>query len=66
MKQLKSLRKRDSHLAESNKQLEILSGSIFKSGELPTFKEKISEIDCFPLKPKKLEILQIPMIHYLR
>ena len=59
MKQLKSLHKRESLLAESNKQLEILSDGLFKSGELPTFKEKISEINRFPLKPKQLEILQI-------
>ena len=55
----KSLKKQGSDLAQSNKQLEILSNGIFKSGELPTFKEKISETNQFPLKAKKLEILQI-------
>jgi len=55
----KSLHKRESALANSNKQLEILSNGIFQSGELPTFKEKISETNQFPLKAKKLEILQI-------
>ena len=54
-----SLQKRDSDLAQSNKQIEILSGGIFQTGELPTFKSKISETNQFPLKAKKLEILQI-------
>lgn len=56
---IKSLHKRESDLAISNKQLDILSNGIFKSGELPTFKSKISETNQFPLKAKKLEILQI-------
>lgn len=59
MTKLTSLRKRHSELAQSNKQLEILSSGLFSSGDLPTFKEKISEINCYPLRPKKLEILQI-------
>ncbi|WP_100614181.1 arsenosugar biosynthesis radical SAM (seleno)protein ArsS [Confluentibacter citreus] len=56
---LKSLHKRHSELANSKRQLEILSNGIFKSGDLPTFKDKISETNQFPLKAKKLEILQI-------
>ncbi|MCL5128967.1 MULTISPECIES: arsenosugar biosynthesis radical SAM (seleno)protein ArsS [unclassified Algibacter] len=55
----KSLQKRESDLANSNRQLDILSNGIFKNGELPTFKNKISETGHFPLKAKKLEILQI-------
>ena len=55
----KSLKKQGSDLAQSNKQLEILSNGIFQNGELPTFKAKISETSQFPLKAKKLEILQI-------
>lgn len=54
-----SLHKRDSDLANSNRQLEILSNGIFKSGELPKFKDKIIETNQFPLKAKQLEILQI-------
>ena len=54
-----SLHKRDSDLAMANKQLEKLSHGIFANGELPTFAKKIKESDQFPLKPKKLEILQI-------
>ena len=55
----KSLHKRHSELANSNRQLQILSNGIFISGELPKFKDKISETNQFPLKAKKLEILQI-------
>ncbi|MCX7546899.1 arsenosugar biosynthesis radical SAM protein ArsS [Xanthomarina sp. F1114] len=55
----KSLHKLGSDLAQSNKQLKILSNGIFKNGELPTFKNKISESGQFPLRAKKLEILQI-------
>jgi radical SAM/Cys-rich protein len=55
----KSLRRRKSELADGERQLEILSNGIFKSGGLPTFSEKIAESGHFPLKPRKLEILQI-------
>jgi radical SAM/Cys-rich protein len=54
-----SLQKKGSALAQSNKQLDILSSGIFRNGDLPTFKSKISETNQFPLKAKKLEILQI-------
>lgn len=54
-----SLHKRKSELAEGNRQLEILSNGIFQDGELPTFAQKIKESNQFPLRPKKLEVLQI-------
>jgi radical SAM/Cys-rich protein len=56
---IQSLHKRESELANSNRQLEILSNGIFKFGELPKFAARISEINQFPLKPNKLEIFQI-------
>ncbi|WP_370477805.1 arsenosugar biosynthesis radical SAM (seleno)protein ArsS [Tamlana flava] len=56
---IKSLHKRESALANSKRQLEILSNGIFQYGDLPTFKNKIAETGQFPLKAKKLEILQI-------
>src|SRR5690606_5956448 len=56
---LKSLHKRESELANSKRQLEILSNGLFQNGDLPTFKEKISETGQFPLKAKPLEILQV-------
>lgn len=56
---LQSLHKRHSELAESNRQLEILSNGIFEANELPKFKNKLAESQQFPLKARKLEILQI-------
>jgi radical SAM/Cys-rich protein len=56
---LKSLHKRNSELAESKRQLEILSNGIFQSGDLPKFKDKIAENNQFPLKANTLEVLQI-------
>ena len=56
---IKSLHKRKSELANSKRQLEILSNGIFKQGDLPTFSQKISETNQFPLKARALEILQI-------
>ncbi len=55
----KSLKERHNALAETNKQLAILNGGIFESGELPYFKDKIAATGHTPLRPKKLEILQI-------
>ena len=54
-----SLLKRESELANSKRQLEILSNGIFNTNELPTFATKIAETNQFPLRAKKLEILQI-------
>ena len=54
-----SLKKRESELANARRQLEILSNGIFQNGELPTFANKIAESNQFPLKARKLEILQI-------
>jgi len=55
----KSLHKLENDLANPKNQLKILSNGIFADGELPTFANKISESNQFPLKAKKLEILQI-------
>ena len=56
---LKSLVSRASELSKTEKQLEILSNGIFKDGSLPTFANKIKQSNQFPLKPSKIEILQI-------
>lgn len=56
---IKSLHKRESELANSKRQLEILSNGMFQNGDLLKFKDKIAETNQFPLKAKKLEILQI-------
>ncbi|TVZ56834.1 radical SAM/Cys-rich protein [Lutibacter sp. Hel_I_33_5] len=55
----KSLLARNNDLANTQRQLEILSNGMFADGELPTFAKKIKETNQFPLRPKKLEILQI-------
>ncbi len=55
----KSLLARNNDLSNTQRQLEILSNGIFTDGELPTFAKKIKETNQFPLRPKKLEILQI-------
>lgn len=55
----KSLLARNNDLANTQRQLEILSNGIFADGELPTFANKIKETNQFPLKAKALEILQI-------
>ncbi|MEL4306655.1 arsenosugar biosynthesis radical SAM (seleno)protein ArsS [Joostella sp. CR20] len=56
---IQSLHKRANELAQTNKQLEILSNGIFANGELPTFKSKLSQSGLPQLKSKPLEILQI-------
>ena len=55
----KSLKARNNDIANTQRQLEILSNGMFADGELPTFAAKIKETNQFPLRPKKLEILQI-------
>ncbi|TMM32226.1 radical SAM/Cys-rich domain protein [Polaribacter aestuariivivens] len=55
----KSLKARNNDIANTSRQMEILSSGIFETGELPTFAAKIKETGQFPLRPKKLEILQI-------
>ncbi len=55
----KSLKARQKALAETNKQMEILNGELFTSGELPFFRDKLAESGQAPLRPRKLEILQI-------
>lgn len=54
---LESLQARQSELSDTERQLEILSNGIFANGQLPRFTKKIGG----PLKPNKLEILQINM-----
>lgn len=56
---LKSLHAKKSALSRTEKQLEILSTGIFEDGSLPTFSEKIKSSNQFPIRPKKIEILQL-------
>lgn len=56
---IKTLKRRNSKLSDSQEQLKFLSNGIFGDGELPTFREKLEESGQAPLKPAELEILQI-------
>ena len=55
----KSLAARKNDLSNPVRQLEILSNGLFESGNLPFFKDKLAQSGSFPLKPRKLEILQL-------
>ena len=55
----KSLKAAGYQLAQTQKQLDLLQSGPFKDGDLPLFKDKIAQSGQFPLKAKKLEILQI-------
>jgi radical SAM/Cys-rich protein len=56
---LKSLQATHNPLSKTERQLEILSNGIFASGDAPTFADKINQTNQFPLRPSKIEILQI-------
>jgi len=56
---IQSLHKRANELADSERQLNLLSKGIFADGSLPKFKDKLTTLDQFPIRPKALEILQI-------
>lgn len=53
------MRAREKDLANTRKQLEILNGRIFQTGELPKFKAKLAESGIEELRPRELEVLQI-------
>jgi radical SAM/Cys-rich protein len=56
---IKSLHARHHQLASQQRQLEILENGIFKSGALPTFREKIKSAGIPKLTPAQLEIFQV-------
>ena len=55
----KSLHRRGSALASAGHQLDLLSNGIFANGELPKFKERLEQLEQYPLRPAQLEILQV-------
>ena len=57
----KSLKQRQNALSSTKNQLDLLNGGDFKTEVLPTFSSKLKVHNQFPLKPSKLEILQINM-----
>ncbi|WP_081210471.1 arsenosugar biosynthesis radical SAM (seleno)protein ArsS [Salegentibacter sediminis] len=56
---IKSLAARKDSLSKPERQLEILDNGLFSEAELPRFSEKLAETGNFPLKPGKLEVLQL-------
>lgn len=56
---LKSLQSRGNPLANTAQQLKQLESGPFVKKELPSFKERLEALNAFPLKPSKLEILQV-------
>ncbi|MGA0154429.1 MAG: arsenosugar biosynthesis radical SAM (seleno)protein ArsS [Flavobacteriaceae bacterium] len=56
---LKSLHSRADPLASTAIQLARLQGGLFAKGELPAFKERLQQLEAFPLQPRALEILQV-------
>ena len=56
---LKSLHSRADPLASTAIQLARLEGGLFAKGELPAFKERLQQLEAFPLQPRALEILQV-------
>ena len=56
---IKSLKSRQHNLSDTKEQLKILSNGIFGDGKLPTFREKISPLGEYPLKPDRIEIFQV-------
>jgi len=55
----KSLKQRKSELANTQRQLDILSNGIFQNNELPTFASALKNVNAHPLQPNTVEILQI-------
>ncbi len=55
----KSLKQRKSELANTQRQLAILSNGIFQNNELPTFASTLKNAKAYPLQPNPIEILQI-------
>ena len=56
---IKSLKSKQHNLSDTKEQLKILSNGIFGDGKLPTFREKISPLGEYPLKPDRIEIFQV-------
>lgn len=58
-KSLQSLRKRQSPLAQTERQLKLLEGGIFTEEDAPRFEERILATLKAPLRSKQLDILQV-------
>ncbi len=58
-KSLKSLRKRQSPLAQTECQLSLLEGGIFSEEDAPKFEDRVIDTLKAPLRSKQLDILQV-------
>lgn len=56
---VKSLKAQKSQLGESAFQLKVLNDKELLGDKVPLFRDKLEDINLFPLKPTKLEIFQI-------
>ena len=56
---IKSLHARHHQLADHQRQIEILEQDIVHSGQAVTFKNKIESTGHYPLRPSKIDILQV-------
>jgi len=56
---IKTLKRRNSQLSDTKRQLEILNNGLFGNGSLPKFSEKLSSHGAGTLKPDDLDILQV-------
>ncbi len=56
---MKSLKAQQHDLSDPEVQLEVLNHHSEKLEQLPSFGEKLREIDLFPLQPTGIEIFQI-------
>ncbi len=54
-----SFHRQNKQVVDQQYQQSVLNGGPFQNGDLPFFKDKISETGKFPLKPSALEILQV-------
>lgn len=59
MNPVKSLKAQKSQLGESAFQLKVLNDEELLGGKISLFRDKLNDINLFPLKPTKLEIFQI-------
>ncbi len=59
MNPVKSLKAQKSQLGESAFQLKVLNDKELLGDKVPLFRDKLEDINLFPLKPTKLEIFQI-------
>lgn len=56
---IKSLKAQQHNLSDTREQLKFLANGIFGEGKLPTFKNKIDQLEEYPLKPTGIDVFQV-------